>query len=496
MTANPPAFVVAWPSRLWHSADIVEVSCSSCQRRYGVADHKVAGRIRQSRCRCGSVLIFDGRHLLPEGPAEAQASAPSTSPQEPRTIARINLRKPVASSQPETLPERSSSPESMAYLDSIADRIRPEWELTPHSQRVSPEGADPEVVVHYPAHWQPPPSQRRQLREPSGELPTAAVSRSTAPSTDALDEGWAAADDSEPNVPDAPTNREQDHTDPEPVFPAIRVAPEARKPPTPPQPQHVPQPLISDSTAPAALSQPLPPKAGSSRGGAWAAAGLAALAAVGLLWRSQTRGTGSTDATRAVASAEVSPPERARPQELAAQPQSTATPAQQTETPAPQPPTASAEPPHQDAAPASETEPRRQDASRAPAPAHEVRRLEQPPEPARKSAPQSQPDVGRSGPEPAASAPAADFDPEQVRALLAAAAGRASACSSETPGSGTVRVLLNPAGGVLNATVISGPFQGTPVAQCVERTFESTKTAPYRGRSLSTVVPFSLPGRP
>src|SRR5690606_17984778 len=138
----------------------------------------------------------------------------------------------------------------------------------------------------------------------------------------------------------------------------------------------------------------------------------------------------------------------------------------------------------------------RQDASRAPAPAHEVRRLEQPPEPARKSAPQSQPDVGGSRPEPAASAPAADLDPEQVRALLAAAAGRVSACSGETPGSGTVRVLLNPAGGVLNATVISGPFQGTPVAQCVERTFESTKTAPYRGRSLSTVVPFSLPGRP
>ena len=54
-----------------------------------------------------------------------------------------------------------------------------------------------------------------------------------------------------------------------------------------------------------------------------------------------------------------------------------------------------------------------------------------------------------------------------------------------------MRVLLNPSGGVLNATAL-GTFQGTATGGCVEAQFRTASTPAYDGRSLSTVYPFSL----
>lgn len=506
-------------------ADIVEVSCSGCHRRYAVADHKVTGRLRQSRCRCGCVLVFDGRHLPQEGDAVPPAAdsslamdtARSSLSAEPHSIGRIQLRKPSASEQkaPTTVSkprldngasnfasdaeggELQQALEMLAHdLDSIADRIRPEWELTPHSKRVSAAGAEPEVVVHYPPHWQPPPSERRRLREQRESRPSAPVSQA-APSltVDALDDGWAAEDGDEPVVPDAPDIQAASHTHAEAaIFPAIR-APEAHVRQEPPRHTVSAVALTSDSTAPAALSRPPSAKRAGSKGGLWAAAGLAALTLVGVFWRSQTPASHSSDAGRAPAARD-----QARPLAPAAPPHSTAAAAPKpgpahTEVDPPEAKSATLEPAPSpiDAPLAPEGKPKSPAGSR-PAALEQSPRGRENPEPNRQGAPPSQLVAVPRRAEPAPSAPLGNVDHEQVRALLAAAASRARTCSGNEPGSGTVRVLLDPAGGVLNATVTSGPFQGTAVGNCVERTFENAKTAPYRGRSLSTAVPFTLPG--
>ena len=403
--------------------------------------------------------------------------------------------------------EFEQAPDSLTRaLDSIADRIRPEWELTPHSKRVSSADADPEVVVHYPAHWQPPPSERRRLHEQPKNPSSVPVNRgASSPPADALDAGWAAEDRNQPVVPDSPGIEAESLSDPdEAVFPAIRLARVVRERQGPPghassgneklllDERSSPIARVSDSTAPASLTQPPCAKEAGSRGGLWAAAGLAALALAGVVWRNQTpaappaaRAHAAPDRNHTRAPAAVAEASPAEPSEPSVDREREAKSANAERAPVPL-----------DASSTPELlEPEVQAPSQA---LQQSRSSEESSEPTRERAQAqvSHAEVEPSGAEPAPSAPLAEFDAEHVRAVLAAAAARANECNGDTAGAGTVRVLLNPAGGVLNATVTSGPFQGTAIGNCVERTFESTTTAPYRGRSLSTVVPFSLPGKP
>jgi hypothetical protein len=90
--------------------------------------------------------------------------------------------------------------------------------------------------------------------------------------------------------------------------------------------------------------------------------------------------------------------------------------------------------------------------------------------------------------------PRPSIDTAQVRQALASAAAQARTCGGpgQASGSGSVRVLLDPSGGVLNATVTTALFHGTAVGRCVENAFRSAKTAPFDGRSLSTHYGFSV----
>jgi hypothetical protein len=86
-------------------------------------------------------------------------------------------------------------------------------------------------------------------------------------------------------------------------------------------------------------------------------------------------------------------------------------------------------------------------------------------------------------------------DSALVARALAGAAARAAVCA-EPGGSGgaaSVRVLLNPAGGVLRATVTDAPFAGTGVGACLERLFQAATTPAFAGRTLSTGYTVSVP---
>lgn len=109
--------------------------------------------------------------------------------------------------------------------------------------------------------------------------------------------------------------------------------------------------------------------------------------------------------------------------------------------------------------------------------------------------PQPSPEVaapGRSEPELPA-APNATL----VAQALAGAAERAGACAEPGGPSGiaNVRILLNPAGGVLRATVTGAQFAGTSVGACLERAFQGASTPAFAGRALSTAYSVFIAGR-
>jgi hypothetical protein len=56
-----------------------------------------------------------------------------------------------------------------------------------------------------------------------------------------------------------------------------------------------------------------------------------------------------------------------------------------------------------------------------------------------------------------------------------------------------VRVLLDPAGGVLRAEILGEPFMGTGVGSCVQGIFTAARTPAYAGRTQSTVYAFRIP---
>ncbi len=701
----------------------VEVSCSECGRRYAVADHKVAGRRRQATCRCGRVLIFDGRHLKfeqlsaaeaadsnthgPEaalrhsepiaeneraappsevrrdnpaqgGPSTSTMSTPQMIVQQPpgngsgvetgkpdsgRTIGRINLRRgpghqaastssdlagavdrPTPSARaprahdtsgPPSVhagaqlssAERSSTARSTRSpaqasarahqaqvghapravtvpprprpllvaeapeptnsgelpvggaptngsgagagqapaalheafdtlannLDRIADRIRPGWEVTPHSKRVTLPGDDPEVIVYYPEEWQPPPSARRRMLESSetpGEPP---VSSSHQPATDSIDAGWA-EDEAESVIPASaefelgdqsafsggearvPAETHAAAADSAPV-PLTRVssksslrsgtAPSPSSRPAAPRVREDAEPprgerrlATSDSTAPTARSQPPPSAEQRSRSGLLAAAGLAAAALIGVLWRSGQ--LESQDGRSAAAHSEVAPPPRTPDtvqaitsegvdQSPALAPsdsnearaeadQSTRSEAEGEGEAARAAESDSHVPPRQptEARPVSDVqagvsrEARTPDATSAPPSTTTrtpVRAAAEKPARAANSDVTDSEEVVEKPPEPRAT-----LDPAQLRASLAAASVRARKCGreGEPSGPGSVRIILNPAGGVLNATVTSARFAGSGVKNCVEAAFKSASTSPYQGGSLSSVVSFDV----
>lgn len=680
--------------------ETVEVSCSQCHRRYAVADHKVIGRRRQSKCRCGNILIFDGRDLAgspaqpltevatgaatSEETSETRAEAaarrtrvreaavepepillesesrpsdqnhsesttetepaddtiPATSRTDSRAIGRIQLRSASHSSpqgkaatgasfrvgqartplrswqsadgnvhrevsspprpsshvgadaettDPEAstpaprpkaplatrVPTTSDPPESprdlqqafntlSSDLDKIADRYRPAWESSPSapsSRRVTAPGDNPEVVVHYPPQWQPPPSQRRRLRAsweppqpaaavaplttPADEVaPTAAATSGEvepatladpkpASSSNALEEivpatgtdapELADVDDAEAFIAqaaatladaDARTNAanaavEAASNEDEPDEEATDEPDDAEPPPSPAAAAPDARPaaaLGSDSTAPAAYSQrpPLAPRR--SRAGLWATAGLAALTMIGVVWR--LRAPSPSDASESRAALDQGPPATAAnpvapvaPPEQAAAPTPTSGDADEApaapsrtaeETPSPsEPSNESATAAQREPDTASES-PRGRNQTREPAarePVHS-RRAEPPGEATPRAIAQPPKPAPTEPDSPKANGP----DPQQIAQALATAASRARRCAATNgpSGSGSVRVLLNPVGGVLNATAL-GAYQGTAVGRCVENVFRSARTQPFSGRSLSTVYSFSIP---
>lgn len=631
----------------------VEVSCSQCQRRYAVADHKVAGRRRQSRCRCGNVLVFDGRHLgspaaepldeqmtdcrdsdgpdargealrtsdgsLVSGDARARRSTPppkparrpTPSPDQPdsRAIGRIRLRSDSSSSgallestdseaapsargaseskgvraaayrvgrgpspsrtwasaignvlstvtappppsphavdetgsladgsAPATrpkapsatfVPETSESPESPrdlheafdtlgADLDKIADRYRPAWENTPGvppSRRVTAPGENPEVVVHYPPEWQPPPSQRKRLRAswdsppPAASIAAASSVRSLVAQTDDAEAFIAQAEATlgDAKLQAAPRDQnddEADHRDGAPAPSAKRIGDGTAT---------TPSALGFDSTAPAAYSRRPLTLPSRNRAGLWAAAGLAAMAVIGIVWRQ--RAPDSPGGSAAPAGDMASPA-------AADQPAMVVPTGLPTEEQSPPPNIAStgeseaSSPLDQLVAPTSESEPAKSEKAEPGADADADARA-----PSATAPGQLRDREGRATPAPTRHQPAEERDElaprtaneasrlpthetppkvgpdtQQVAQALAAAASRASGCreANGPAGSGSVRVLLNPVGGVLNATAL-GAYQGTSVGRCVENVFRRARTQPFSGTSLSTVYPFSIP---
>lgn len=573
----------------------MEVSCARCQRRYAVADHKVVGRRRTSRCRCGNLLIFDGRTLsgggldadtsdgqpleptlTPSGapaetdtapypeaggaPAPPVTAAPSAEPQslaaeapaDSQSIGRIRLRKAELqpaeavtegrrSSAPSTRVDSSESappisPRSLHEaidsldLDRLAESIRPIWEA-PASRRVTSPDANPEVIVHYPPEWQPPPSERRRMRASWEVTPTLPLSFALPPS-DTLDDDWEppARDSASTSAPHeapapataaAPSRGEQPAAAEiiEPIAAIDSITPPNEAEPAPKVDARVGQsggPGI-ESTAPSAVSQP-PPAAPRFSGAKRWAAGLAAAALVALVWR----GSGSpTDPS--VAGADAPAPAAldgapARSDSYPAEPAPASDTAEALgRVPATiAPSTAPAAVPSAPIA-AVPIAPAAPPAPVTPAPLPGARRTPaatmRPPETLRRHAPTGNSPAPPAVPAPASGAPPsgapssesmtpapeapsaepAGPDAGAVARALSAAAARARSCSASdaSAGDGSIRILLNPSGGVLNATAL-GALQGTATGACVENAFRSAETPAYGGRSLSTVYPFSL----
>lgn len=475
---------------------------------------------------------------LPSGDSERSAEE---APADSQSIGRIRLRKaePLsAEAALERQPPRgpgshvdapaSTAPDSPSSLhvtldildlDRLAERIRPMWEV-PASRRVTPPGEDPEVVMHYPPEWQPPPSERRRMRQSVEVTPTLPLSLGPQTSERREDDWNVTAREpssaSAPLPPPAdipaavlapalPVQREAAATLDLPV--AAAGSPGAGVPardndwaPEPDRRVVTPAALELESTAPTALSG-LPARAPLPSGTKLWVAGLAAAALVALVWRG-TSGPSATapvkettpapaqvgDVSEALEDAppsESDPPSRATapsPAPASATDATSAAPAADTSIPAPATPKAPMAPvvPSPRPAPAAARPP-----TASPRLSPETREHPQTSEPSNR-------DFAASPP-PSSVAEPIGPDPGQVAQALGIAAAQARACraSDGSGGSGSVRVLLNPAGGVLNVTALDS-FQGTATGACVENAFRGARTPAYDGRTLSTVYPFNL----
>lgn len=544
----------------------MEVSCSRCQRRYAVADYKVVGRRRTSRCRCGNLLVFDGRVLSVPGlegiapdtqPLEPTLTPPPTQPEareqlpppreprdvaanapaDPKSIGRIRLQKaeprpteetrewqPPSAPSTHVAPSPSRPPDSPRRLheafdsldlDRLAESIRPIWEA-PASQRVTPPGEDPEVIVHYPSAWQPPPSARRRMRASSEVTPTMPLSLGPQTSGTLDEDGETSTGELAPSAPSSPTAFELaatiDSAEPPPVElppPALSEragasesnAPDEGSPPAPEAALGVGKsggPRL-ESTAPTTVSQHPPARPRSSTAKLWGA-GLAAAAAIALVWRStNTQPTDPSGATAAaparlgeerVDTAPVAAPHA--PAAPAPSPVATDTP---TTAPAPTPepmPTPEPAPPAATAAAAVPQAARPQTPSQRPAGEARGGALAPAAVGPRPAPPIQVASSEASDPAPR-SLETAGPDPGEVARALGVAAARARTCTGPAgfPANGSIRILLDPSGGVLNATTL-GPFQGTAAGACVENAFRTAQTPAYGGRSLSTLYSFSI----
>ena len=533
----------------------------------------MVGRRRTSRCRCGNLLVFDGRALassvesgatdaqpfeptltpspaLSDRPALSDNPARSDSPAEPavdsQTIGRIRLRKaeprpaetPTERQRPRAPGTRADnspseppeSPRSLREafdtldLDRLAESIRPTWEAPP-SRRVTEPGDDPEVVVHYPPEWQPPPSERRRMRASWEVTPTLPLS--LAARTASVDDAWEAPDalraepiQEAPVAAEAPRAPETTASVEAPVAAAAAAAAMHDTNSSGADSDRVPHVEARvgksggpglDSTAPTAVTQH-PPALPRSPTRLWAT-GLAAAALVALVWRgSNTRATdaSATHAAPPTAAEHAEIPEADVPAPVAPAAQPFAPAARAAlppTTPAPTPPpptprlpaevpvTAPVAPP-----PAVAPTPPRVRPAAVAAPAGRVASPAVPraatPSAPTPSAPTPSAPAPRASAEPSAPASAPEAtgpDQREVAQALGLAAARARACPAPNgpAGDGSIRVLLDPAGGVLNATAL-GAFQGTPAGACVENAFRGARTPAYAGPSLSTVYPFSI----
>lgn len=89
---------------------------------------------------------------------------------------------------------------------------------------------------------------------------------------------------------------------------------------------------------------------------------------------------------------------------------------------------------------------------------------------------------------PAAASLAGDeFDREAAKKTLSAAADRAKGCKMPggPTGIGKVSVTFAPSGEVQGALLVSGPFRGTAMERCIERTFRAAKVPPFSGSAVT-----------
>ncbi len=102
----------------------MKLTCSTCQARYSIADHKVRGRIVKIRCRsCGAILVAQGADTTEglDGREDTEPGAPMPTASSAQTGARHeqSVLFSLAALQRTRPPERASAPasESSGLID-------------------------------------------------------------------------------------------------------------------------------------------------------------------------------------------------------------------------------------------------------------------------------------------------------------------------------------------------------------------------------------------
>ncbi len=107
----------------------------------------------------------------------------------------------------------------------------------------------------------------------------------------------------------------------------------------------------------------------------------------------------------------------------------------------------------------------------------------------------SSPSSGSSSPAPAAAAGPPKFNVGAAKAALAAAAANAASCSRPggPSGVGKAQVTFSTTGRATSASVVSGPFGGTPVGSCVTSVFRRARVPAFSGSPVTVAKSFSVP---
>ncbi len=95
---------------------------------------------------------------------------------------------------------------------------------------------------------------------------------------------------------------------------------------------------------------------------------------------------------------------------------------------------------------------------------------------------------------PAAATTTAPFSKASAISALSGAAGQAGSCKKPggPTGSGKVQVTFAPSGRVTTATIMGGPFAGTPVGGCVSGAFRRAKVPAFAGNPVTVSKSFQI----